>query len=63
MKYSNIAIPEDIHIKLKIYCATHGNITIKEAVKDIMGDYLSAVTFTGGTELHRKLKSKITKGA
>jgi len=44
MKYSNIALPEDTHVKLKVYCATHGNITIKEAVRNIINNFLNETT-------------------
>jgi len=41
MKCSTVAITEDTHIKLKIYCATHGNVKMKDAVQKIIGDFLA----------------------
>ena len=60
MKYSNIAIPEDVHVKLKIYCATHGNITIKEAVTVIISKFLlDEVKFTEDTLSFQQMKHEV----
>ena len=41
MKCSTVAITEDTHIKLKIYCATHGNVKMKDAVQEIISGFLN----------------------